>query len=214
MSDTGALVLITGGIGSGKSHVCDLFMKYCNVPVFNTDEYVKEYTVKKPNIKFEILHTFGDDSYLENGSLNKEKFRRLLFQNPSELTTMNKIVTADLALDIKRWHRENDDVYSIVECAVVFEDGVDYSLRELFDITVSVISPMNVRLDMLTNNRGLDIRTSKDIIKIQKSDDERISLTDYVIQNDNDTLLFQMKMLDKMFKQYSRAKHQAHKMFN
>lgn len=61
---------ITGNIGSGKSFVCNIF-KNNGIPVFYSDEETKLlYLV--PKIRDIIIEHFGEETYFEDGSLNKK----------------------------------------------------------------------------------------------------------------------------------------------
>lgn len=71
---------ITGGIGCGKSYVCELFEKL-GIEIYNTDSEVKSDIIRRENVKKQVIAEFGDDSYLVDGSINRPKFRELLFND-------------------------------------------------------------------------------------------------------------------------------------
>ena len=61
---------ITGGIGSGKSYVCDIIKKQ-GFPVFNCDNRAKQLMVENEDIKQQIINVIGPNAYTEDGKLNK-----------------------------------------------------------------------------------------------------------------------------------------------
>ena len=65
---TKVIVGITGGIGSGKTFVCQI-LKAMGYPVFFSDLEAKNILVSNPIVKQQITNLFGTDSYLKNGEL-------------------------------------------------------------------------------------------------------------------------------------------------
>ena len=60
---------ITGGIGSGKSTVCEIF-KVLGVPVYDADSRAKMLMTKDSELVKKIIQSFGGEAYLSNGALN------------------------------------------------------------------------------------------------------------------------------------------------
>lgn len=75
---------ITGGIGSGKSYICNFFQEKFGIIVYNSDIRAKFLMVLEPELRKIIIKNFGNDSYiLKDGDfiLNKSKFIKLLFED-------------------------------------------------------------------------------------------------------------------------------------
>ena len=81
---------ITGGIGSGKSIVAKLF-ELLGVPVYYADEAAKTLMNKNPFIKKQLIHHFGEQSYI-NGTLNRAWLAAKVFNPPEQLKLLNSIV--------------------------------------------------------------------------------------------------------------------------
>ena len=85
------LVGITGGIGSGKSTVCKLF-SLLGVPIYTADERAKWLMSHDPQLKNQILATFGPAAYQSNGELNRGYLAETVFSNPEKVTSLNALV--------------------------------------------------------------------------------------------------------------------------
>lgn len=70
---------ITGGIGSGKSFVCNIF-KCFGIPIFNSDENAKYLIETNIEVKNKIKEIFGDDIYLPIGVLDRTKLADIVFK--------------------------------------------------------------------------------------------------------------------------------------
>ena len=71
-------VAITGGIGSGKTTVCRIF-NLLGIPVFNADLEAKIIMESDSELKKSLIDFLGKDIYLENGTLDRKKWRVLFF---------------------------------------------------------------------------------------------------------------------------------------
>jgi len=74
------IIGITGGIGSGKSTVCDVF-KLLGVPVFEADSVAGKLINSSSEIRNELVQLFGKDIYNSNNLINWEKLDNLVFNN-------------------------------------------------------------------------------------------------------------------------------------
>lgn len=194
------LIGVTGGIGSGKSYVCNLFKILFGIEVLNTDQMVQSDILRREHVKRQIIAKFGDDSYLEDGPLNKEKFRNLIKTDtyarlcahyvndnrkindiPTPLQLINEIVCPELRKEITLWGEYPRGKYAFVECAVIYENG----LEDLFDNVILVTCPLNIRCERL-EKRGLD----KDMIDVmicnQFNDADKLAKAKLVIENNVD----------------------------
>ena len=94
------IIGLTGGIGSGKTTVANLFASL-GIPVFNADDAAKQLMQNSPIIKNQLIQQFGDKVY-EQGQLNKSYLASIVFADPEKLAILNSIVhpvTIQAALD-------------------------------------------------------------------------------------------------------------------
>ncbi len=184
---------ITGGIGSGKTTVCNIF-KTLNVPVYNADLEARELTNTHPNIIKSISKIFGKDIYIE-GILDRKKVGSMVFTNSDLLTKLNRIIHPVVAWHFKEWltlHQHHK--YIIKEAAVLFESGGNKTLDKI--ITVS--APENLRINRVMHRDKLTEEEVRSRMGKQMLDEEKIRMSDYVLYcNDIDLLIPQVLLLHK-----------------
>ena len=133
---------VTGGIGSGKSVVCDL-LRMQGIPVYNADREAKNLNDISPVIREKLINSFGPDLYLEN-RLDRNKLANLIFNNEENLRTANAIIHPELAKHFEEWadQRKHHPVVAI-EAAVLFEAG----FQSILDKTIIVLAPLETRIE-------------------------------------------------------------------
>src|SRR5690554_2454528 len=75
------IIGITGGIGCGKSALCDYF-ETLGYPVIDTDQVAKDLVQPGQPGLVAIIEVLGKDYLLQNGELNRDKLRQTFFNNP------------------------------------------------------------------------------------------------------------------------------------
>lgn len=129
---------ITGGIGSGKSTVCKIWSKM-GAYVLNADDLAKQLMVSDSEIKDELIETFGEASFLEDGSLNREHLAAEAFEK-DRVEELNAIVHPRLPDAALKRMREVEqigyDVF-VYEAALLLENiepgDLDYIVLVLAD---------------------------------------------------------------------------------
>ena len=97
---------ITGGIGTGKSVVCEIF-KVLGIPVYYADDRARELMMEDQKIIKALKRTFGVESYLKTGELNRKFLAQNVFNDEVKLKTINSIVHPSVAEDFERWSENN-----------------------------------------------------------------------------------------------------------
>jgi dephospho-CoA kinase len=105
---------ITGGIGSGKSTVCRIFHAM-GIPVYTADDRAKYLTNTLPVIREEITELLGNKAYTTEG-YDRKYVASIVFDDPSLLAAINKIIHPRVAEDFKIWklHQHAVPYYSKV----------------------------------------------------------------------------------------------------
>lgn len=175
---------ITGGIGSGKSIVCDIFKKL-GTPVFNADFAAKHLMNTSPNIKQKIIDTFGADIYLNSNILDRKKLASIIFNDQIALKKINAIVHPAVRDFFETWALQLQAKYVIQEAAILFETGQ----IDQFDKIVLVIAPLEVKIERVMQRDKILRELVVERIKNQLPDSEKISRSDFVILNDGQQML-------------------------
>lgn len=177
---------ITGGIGSGKSTVCEIFKKF-GTPVFDSDKIAKEqYT--KPKVKEAVSKALGD-GVLTDGEVDMDKLRKTLFKDKGKLEKISNIIHPALLEDYELFcNRHCGNIYCLFESAIIFER----KLSHLFDKMITVVADKNTRIKrVMERNPLITIEEVADRIKHQLGDKYKIAKSDFVIKNNGEDLYAQ-----------------------
>jgi dephospho-CoA kinase len=75
---------ITGGIGSGKSIVCQFF-KILGIPVYSADDRAKWLMSNDPELKSELVSEFGEETYMKDGTLDRAFLAQKVFSDSEKV---------------------------------------------------------------------------------------------------------------------------------
>jgi dephospho-CoA kinase len=168
---------LTGGIGSGKSTVLALFKKL-GVPTFSADNSAKHVMEVTPEVKAEVLALFGDKAYI-NGVLNREFIASQVFHNKSKLEALNNVVHPAAKVAYDQWKEAQDAPYTVYEIPIVFELDV----QDRFDGVILITTPESERIKRVQTRDNMAEKAVRARIKNQWTDDQKILLADFVIEN-------------------------------
>lgn len=177
---------ITGGIGSGKSLVCKIF-NALGVPSYDADSRAKMVMTTDGILVEAIKKEFGVLSYDARGTLNRQHLANTVFNQPDKLKRLNELVHPRVALDYQQWIQSQANVkYVLKEAALLFESGSYQTLNKIIVVT----APETLRVQrVLFRDPHRSAEQTKEIIRNQMAEVEKIKRADYVITNDETTLL-------------------------
>lgn len=172
---------ITGGIGAGKSLICEIF-QLLGIPNYPADFRAKWLQSNDPELKAKIVFHFGKEAYFGNGELNRDFLSKEVFADDEKLELLNSLVHPAVAEDFEKWCAQHaDKPYILKEAALLFETG---SYKQL-DATINIHANEELRLKRTLERDPQRTKESVlSIIKKQFSDEDRMELADYVIYND------------------------------
>lgn len=168
---------VTGGIGSGKSTVCRIF-NVLGVPFFSADDEAKKIMNSDKEIIEKVKTIAGRDIY-SSGSLDRAELAGIIFNNDSLLKEINSLVHPAVFGKFKLWSESVAGQYVILEAAILFESIA----AGIVDKTITVIAPVEERIERVVSRSGLTRKEVRDRIRNQIDDETRIRLSDYVIYN-------------------------------
>ncbi len=185
---------ITGGIGSGKSTVCEIF-RQLGVPIFNSDYEAKKLLETTDIIDF-YKKEFGDKVFI-NGLLDKQKIATLIFNNTEALQKVNNFIHPIVIDNFAKWIRiQKNCKYVIKESALLLEKNNKGDL----DYVVLVLAPEELRLKRVMSRDGIDESGVLKRIINQTPDEEKMKIASFIISNDDHSLLLpQVLRLHQMF---------------
>jgi dephospho-CoA kinase len=193
---------ITGGIGSGKSTVCDMLGE-CGVAIYNADVRAKELMACSAPLRVALIERFGEEVYTAEG-INRSYLAERVFGNAEELAALNAIVHPAVMADFDEWAESQEGEYVVLESAILFEAG----LQDRVDVVVSVLAPEALRVERAIARDGASRESIEARIRSQMSDDERSDRSKYAIVDiDIEELREDVEQLHRRLSYDSRAKH-------
>lgn len=175
---------LTGGIGSGKTTVSDIF-KQLGVAVYYADLQARILSDTDPEIKNKLSTLFGREIYGRYG-LDKKRLADIIFKQKNMLTKVNSIIHPKVNEDFNRWLSEYAErKYIIHEAAILFESG----MSNQFDRIITVTAPEKIRINRIIDRDGMSRSKVLKIIANQLPEDFKAQNSDFIIVNDNKTLI-------------------------
>jgi dephospho-CoA kinase len=191
---------ITGGIGSGKSTVCDMLGE-CGVAIYNSDVRAKELMACSAPLRVALIERFGEEVYTAEG-INRSYLAERVFGNAEELAALNAIVHPAVMADFDEWAESQEGEYVVLESAILFEAG----LQDRVDVVVSVLAPEALRVERAMARDGASRESIEARVRSQMSDDERIDRSKYAVVNiDIEELREDVEQLHRRLSYDSRA---------
>ena len=174
---------LTGNIGSGKTTVASCF-EILGVAVFNADKQAKLLMNKDVNLKQSLISEFGKEVFLNN-ELNRKYLSNLAFKDDSVLKRLNALVHPVVQEAFEKWSIQQSGAYVIKEAAILFESNTYQSL----DAIICISCPEEIRLKRILKRDDLSEKDVRQRMSHQWAEEKKISLSDYVITNDNSSLV-------------------------
>lgn len=171
---------ITGGIGSGKSTVAQIFEQK-GYPVYYSDYRAKLLSNSHPKIKADIIYLLGEESYV-NESMNRPFIAGKVFADKSLLEKLNAIIHPIVAEDYSLWvekQLKNKD-FVLKEAAILYESGGQKDL----DAVICVTAPEDIRIQRVIQRDNISKDAVIQRINNQWPEEKKIKLSEFVITND------------------------------
>ena len=170
---------ITGGIGSGKTYVCNIISSL-GFPVYNCDTRAKALMATSPALVSEIKQLIGCNAYNNDGTLNKEAIANFLFANKANAQKINQLVHPAVKKDFMQWSSEQKSELVFMESAILFESKFD----DVVDCTIAVCAPAELRLQRAIQRDNTSREKVESRMRQQFTDQELQQLSDFQLIND------------------------------
>ncbi len=173
------IIGLTGGIGTGKSTVADLFRKK-GIPVIDADKLVKNIYLKPET------HTFIKKNFPEayhDEKIDFRKIREIVFANQDSKELLENFIYSHMPFEFKQAFWEfNKPSFIVYDVPLLFEK----KLHQLIDLSVCVYAPREVQIERLMSRDQIDRVLSENILANQIDIEEKKRLADFVIENISD----------------------------
>jgi dephospho-CoA kinase len=169
---------ITGGIGSGKSTVCQVF-ETLGIPVLYADNIAKALMMSDPKLRQNIIKLLGEDAY-QNNQLNRTFISNIVFKDKQKLAQLNAIIHPVVIAYGEDWMNGQNSSYAIKEAALFFETGSNKKV----DVMIGVSTPLQLRIQRTMQREHITEKDVLERISKQMNEEQKMALCDYVIVND------------------------------
>lgn len=170
---------LTGGIGSGKSYISNIF-RQLGAPVFCADTEAKLLLFRDDVIKF-YKKNFGENVFT-NSVLDTKKIAQLIFNDKQALQMVNAFIHPLVKETFDNWCLTfSTSPYIIKEAALLCEGGAYQDLDHLILVT----APLEIKIERVQSRDSISREDVLRRISNQWADDEKRKLADYEIINDN-----------------------------
>lgn len=178
---------ITGGIGSGKSIVSQLF-RVMGIPVYDSDKESKRLTITDEGIRTQLTELVGKDVYADDGSLNKSVLASWLFSCEEHTLKVNNIIHPVVKKDFLSWVKKQENAgYKAcgIESAILIEAG----FQDVVEKVVMVTAPLETRIERTMQRDHASRESVINRMARQMNEEEKKEKADYVISNEENTPL-------------------------
>ena len=178
------IIGITGGMGSGKSSVCEILEKH-GVKIIEADKVAKSLYSTEPELKDKIIQSFGSSVLDDWGEVSFKQLAEKAFKDDNSAALLNQIThpfIRDAIRDKIIDHSMTNDIIA-VDAALLFEGELLYTV----DYIITVSAPIKVRVNRIVSSGRFSEEEALKRISYQLSDKEKAEKADFVIHN-NGTL--------------------------
>ena len=173
---------LTGNIASGKSTVAAV-LRRCGALIVDADQIAHEVVAPGRPALQEIIRLFGDGILSPDGTLDREKLGRLVFENPDARRELEAIVHPRVGAEIDRQMahiaKNQPDAVVIMDIPLLFETGRTGGLAEI----IVVYTPETIQLERLIRRNALSTDEAKARMASQMPLKEKVAKATIVIDN-------------------------------
>ena len=185
-------VVITGGIGSGKSALCS-YLSSKGIPVYDSDSRTKSLYDREPWIVRRLEEEFGCSLRDGKGRLDRRSLAAVVFSDPARLSQLESVVYPVVLQDFKDWRERYPEAdFVVLESAVILSKPI---FDGIADRVVLVDAPEALRIRRAAQRDGRGEESVRERAHLQHFD---LSKVDAVLVNDG-TLSDLFRKADALF---------------
>lgn len=184
------IIGLTGGIGSGKTTVSNLFEKQ-GIDIIDADIISRQVVAIGSWGLNAIVAHFGSGILNPDGSLNRRSLREQIFRSESQRTWLNNLLHPLIREEILKQLNDSNSCYCILVAPLLFENKLDKLTNRALVIDISpqqqterTMARDNVSSQQVTN-----------IIKSQAPREDKLALADDIIDNQGSIVSLESQVL-------------------
>ncbi len=191
------LLGLTGGIGSGKSTAADLLAVH-GATLVDADVISRAATAAGGSAIGPIAIRFGESFVLQDGSLDRERMRALVFVDRGARERLEAVVHPVVSLEIERQIQNASSSGArciVIDIPLLVESG---RWRPRLHRILTVDCSLQTQVRRVARRSGMDESKAMRIIDVQASRVTRLAASDFVIQNDLDSMPSLVHQIDRV----------------
>lgn len=191
-------VVLTGGIGSGKTAASDHF-ESLGVPVVDTDVIAKEIVEPGQPALSEIARDLGERFIDKSGCLDRKAVRSAIFSDPDKKARLEAILHPRIALEVQRRIRQLEYPY----CILVIPLFTESERYDWVDRVLVVDVDESTQVERVSGRDQVSHQQARAILDAQASRNERLALANDVVDNSG-SLAELRTQIDRLHEDYLR----------
>lgn len=178
------IIGLTGGIGSGKTTIADLFTRHHGIVAVDADVYAR--TVVEPGTAAltQIATHFGEQILLPDGTLDRPALRSRIFQHPEERKWLESLLHPLIFHEMQTQLAHAASPYALLVSPLLVEAGQSALCHRVLVID----APETAQLERTMQRDNNSAEQVKAIMHSQASREQRLAQADYVLLNDGDLI--------------------------
>lgn len=198
------VVAVTGGIGSGKSTVCERFRQRHGVPVIDADQVAREVVAPGEPALAAIAECFGATVLAADGTLDRARLRALVFADPARRHALEALLHPRIRARMLAHVEAVDAPYCLLGIPLLAEGG----RAPFIDRVLVVDCHEALQIARVQARDHQDASQVEAIMRTQASRAERLALADDVVRNDGDIAALDeaVDALDRRYRQLAAAR--------
>jgi len=174
------IVGLTGGIGSGKSSAVKFF-KELGIDSIDADGVAKNILNLNKSARKLFIAEFGDKYILKNHKINRDLLRKDIFNDKRKIKKLESIIHPLVREEIFEFIQKSESIYTIIDVPLIFET----KSNDFYNKIVVVDCDTNTQILRASQRDNQSEESILKIIGSQATREERLSIADYVINNDS-----------------------------
>ena len=191
------IIGLTGGIGSGKTTVANMFAEL-TIDIIDADIIARDVVKKGSPALHEIRTFFGDDFIQEDGELDRALLRQRIFSHDEDKTWLNELLHPLIRQNIISQAKQSHSLYCIIVAPLLIENNLTALVDRVLVIDVSE----STQIERTTCRDSNSVRQVQAIISSQVSRANRLEQAHDIINNDKATLAELRKAVKALHESY------------
>lgn len=184
------VVGLTGGIGSGKTTVANLFAAE-GITLVDADIVAREVVAKDSKGLKAIVEHFGTEMLTPEGELDRAKLRERIFNQSAEREWLNQLLHPMIRQEMLEQVKNATSPYVIMVVPLLFENGLDRLVNRTLVVDISP----ELQISRTVIRDQVDVTQVNNIINSQCSRSEKLARADDIIDNQGEISALKREVL-------------------